>query len=165
MSPFAQAVLAVLLSRPVYREDVELPDEKRAQLELVAPAIAEASRGDKFVAALLIAIGDAETHWSLRVWRGNCFRYECDAGRARGLWQTHQNAHVTPAQWETLDDPTPEGTLAGARAARSILLYGVHVCGRDPACVLRVFAGKGALSNWSGLGPRLQTFEAARRRL
>lgn len=165
MTPFAAAVLAALLARPVYREDVGVPDEKRAQLELVAPAIAEASNGDPFIAALLIAVGDAETHWSLRIWRNECRPFECDRGRARGLWQSHKNNYLSAADWALLGTATGDGTRLGAERAANLLRYGVHVCGREPACVLRVYAGKGELSAWPGLQSRLATFASVRGRL
>ncbi len=163
MSPYALAILAVIASRPVYREDVSVPEEKRAQLEIIAPAIAKASRGDKFVAALLIAIGDAETHWSLRIWRGLCNydKHECDDGRARGLTQNHRTSFITDTQWAAMATPTPEGTLASMTVSASLLQYGVRMCGRKPECVLSVFAGVRPGKQWRGLDVRMHTFNQA----
>lgn len=163
MSPYATAILAILQSRPVFREDVALKEEKRAQLEVIAPAIAKASHGDKFVAALLIAIGDAETHWSLRVWRNDCrVRIgECDRGLARSFWQTHRSSFVTAEQWETMGTPTEAGTLAAAQVAASLLQYGIHMCGRDAACCLNMYAGQRPGKQWRGLDARLNLFNSS----
>lgn len=165
MSPFAASILAALQGLPVFREDVTLKEEKRAQLEIIAPAIAEASRGDRFIAALLVAIGNSETHWSLRIWRNECHALECDRGRARGLWQNHRSNLMSDNQWIALGCATPEGTLTSAKFAAQTLRYGVHVCGQDAACVIRVYAGRGQLSQWAGLNERLNTFNLIRNRI
>jgi hypothetical protein len=96
----ASALLAVLLALPPYY--LERGDPTRApRLEAVAQELA-AYPPD--VAAGLIAIGDAETHWARYVGEG-CYQIprhapDCDGGRALGYWQLHRStcpaAFVSP---------------------------------------------------------------------
>jgi hypothetical protein len=84
-----KAVLVALALLPRFHEDREAVG-KVVQENAIAAAIAKVtSNPDE--AAFLLAWGDAETHYSLRIHEGRCFRWECDRGRARGPWQLHRN--------------------------------------------------------------------------
>jgi hypothetical protein len=79
---------AVVLS--VFREDDPASLDKRAQLTGISYAVAEFARTPE-EAAFLLAWGEHETRFSLRVHAGHCRPWECDRGRARGPWQAHRN--------------------------------------------------------------------------
>lgn len=73
------AVLVALGLLPMFREDAPGP-EKAAQLSGIAHAVARRAR-DADEVAFVLAWGDAETHFSLRVHAGDC-----------RPWQPHQNS-------------------------------------------------------------------------
>lgn len=182
MSALAEALLAVLLQRPVYKDDraPELAEAKRAQLSLVAGAVAEAAAPPAGIvrndwAALLLTIGEEETHWSLRIGRGECKRYECDPRyargvlvehRARGYWQPHRNKH-NEAFWDELHGEGSE--LTQAKNANAMLTRGYWTCARSGVPWLQAaingYAGKRCSSNWKGLGQRLKTWKQIRQKL
>ncbi len=94
-------ILAVFQLLPTFKEDVgsEFAQEKRAQIENIATAltsrIAEEKRwlGSKHELAVFTLVqGNFESGFSLRIARDECRSYECDRGRARGMWQMHVEA-------------------------------------------------------------------------
>jgi hypothetical protein len=166
-------ILSALLSLPVYKEDVN-DDRKHAQLKMIAEAIAQVSSESKWPnrkqhAALLIAIAYHETGLSLRIHAGNCKPYECDGGRARGLWQLHSNAYVPPPIWYELAGLDFGRTRASALEASRALNRAYWMCARHDgdkvAMALTAYAGLGCRATWKGLKPRLQTYASVLRKL
>jgi len=100
-----KAILVALGLLPVFHEDVGTPG-KAEQLNAVAAAVAKAT-SDRDVAAFVLAWGDAESHYSIRVGEGLCRDWECDAKRsrdgsltfrARSYWQLHRNG-LSESDW------------------------------------------------------------------
>ena len=95
------AVLSVLMGLTPSKWDTGAPAARRSRLEPVSDAIALASR-DPQEAAILIALGDAESHFAEYVGAG-CEEVpegaaNCDGGKARSYWQAWQSA--CPAAWK-----------------------------------------------------------------
>lgn len=180
---FAEAVLAVLLARPVYKEDnvPELRNAKAAQLQRVADAVVTANRppagiGRSDWAALVLAIGEAESNWSLRIGRTECKPWECDTLRMRdgslivravGYWQPHKNV-LNAEIWHTLIGEETE--LAQAHNANAMLARGYHTCKNAGVPWLQAtingYAGKRCnLLDWPGLRLRGKYWMDIRARL
>lgn len=104
MSPY-EYTLAALLRLPVYKEDVAETERKRQQFEAVATEVAKLKPPAGVAArewrAIVVAVGEAESGYSLRIMAGQCKPYECDHGRARSAWQMHENNYTRPV-WEQL---------------------------------------------------------------
>lgn len=94
------AILIALNSLPIYKEDLGNLEAKRAQLVDHSLAIHSSVRelaplwpgSPEELAAVTVTIGYAESGYSLRVQRDECFAWECDGGRARGTYQMHVDA-------------------------------------------------------------------------
>lgn len=78
---------AATLSLPRFHED-EDTEEKRAELDRIAVAVASASIGaprpPRQWAAMILTVWNHESHFSSRIIANLCKKNECDAGRARG---------------------------------------------------------------------------------
>ncbi len=173
-SPLEAWALAALQSLTVYHEDVGNP-EKPAQLQMVARSITEAAREQKGwplskqrLAAAEIAIGDNETHWSLRIHRNECDlkKRECDGGRAISEFQLHANALTAPQVWPTLGFMTFESTKLSAKEASRIFVRSYLYCvstgssGDTIAMAFTAYAGRGCqLDKWTGWKARVATYE------
>lgn len=100
------------LSLPVYYEDhapggiAELTTDKRTELETLAREVARVSRKAPLPprqwAALLLTVGYHESTYSIRIVQGDCRKYECDGGRARGAFQGHRLAAMTAETWSKM---------------------------------------------------------------
>ena len=175
---FEQRVRAALAKQPVYKEDKspEFAEAKAAQLDALAHAIAEASRkplvpvSQRDWAAMLITIARSETNFSLRIHRGECKKWECDRGRARGPWQNQRNQHTAPS-WDELHGI--EHSVVQARVASDMLRRTYWTC--DPKrtglnitwqeATITGYAGKRCGSQWPGLQVRLARYNDVRRAL
>lgn len=153
MTPLHAKVLAVLLSLPVYREDLNRPEEKRAQLEQVAQAIADASESTSD-AALLLASGWEETGWSLRVHEGKCRPNECDHGKARGPWQLHRDG-MSAESWALMTGTA--NTDAQARTAAKRLRFYREQCQDTTGTIARYF-GLRCRDRTAGVWRRFRTY-------
>src|SRR5687767_12279984 len=98
---FEAYVLAGLNALAVFTEDraPELAEQKRQQYAAIASAVASVAGEQKIArraewASLIVAIGYAESGFSLRIMDGRCKPWECDRGRARGGWQVHRYAEA-----------------------------------------------------------------------
>ncbi len=174
MLPLDAWAVDALKSRPVYYEDVGSP-EKPAQLEMLAQAMVEAAREQKGwpfskqrLVAAEMAVGDNESHWSLRIHRNECNlqKRECDSGRAISEWQLHANALSSPEVWPRLGFMTFESTKLAAKEATRILvrsyLYcaSTHTPGDPIAQMFSAYAGRGCqLDKWQGWKARVDVFE------
>lgn len=177
-SPLEAWALAVLQSFTPYYEDVGNP-EKGAQLEMIARATTAAAREQKNwplsrkqLLAAELALGENETHWSLRIHRNECNlkKGECDGGRAISLFQLQAKGLTSPAVWPTLGFMTWESTHRSAREATRIFtrsyLYcvSIGVPGDRMAMAFTAYAGRGCqLDKWGGWRARVATYERALR--
>jgi len=166
-------VLAALASLPVFVEDrgAERAAAKVIQFHHVALAIDDASRAkgwpgsDRELAALMLTVAWHETKLSLRIHAGTCRRWECDRGRARGLWQMHAEATSSTIAWHALTGIDPASTrLAAAEAARA-LVRSRRMCRSLEAhgiswveMTLTGYAGRGCRGYLVDLPARVQTF-------
>lgn len=158
-------ILSALLSLPTFVEDRDAPD-KRAQLVAVADAVASVATDQKITtprnwAALILAIGQAESGFSLRIHAGQCKPFECDRGRARGLFQVHRYAEAVPL-WEQMHGV--ENTAAQVQVAHARLKRGYYQC-RGAAdwtiATINGFAGKRCALVWPGLEARVALWRRA----
>jgi hypothetical protein len=173
-TPLEAWALAALQSLTVYHEDVGSP-EKPAQLEMIARSVTEAAREQKGwplsrqrLAAAAIAIGENETHWSLRIHRNECNlkKGECDGGRAISEFQLHANALTAPEVWPTLGFMTFESTKLSAKEASRIFVRSYLYCvstksdGDRIAMAFSAYAGRSCqLDKWIGWKARVATYE------
>lgn len=166
-------LLMAISSLPTFHEDVgeQFSAQKRAQAELIANAIssaAESARGwpgsKRELATLLLTVAWHETRLSLRIHDGRCKPYECDRGKARGLWQLHSHASLPRERWLTVAGLDEQSTLIGASEAAQALIRGRHMCrksslGRDwVGPTLVAFAGRGCSGRLPDVDARVRTF-------
>lgn len=156
-------LLAALLALPHYREDTPGTPEKLAQHSALSAAIrAEARTADE--AAFLLAWGDAETHYSLRVHSGRCKPHECDRGRARGPWQLHRDASMSADTWARMHGV--ENTPLQAREAAKKVRWALRQCPANRIVgAFRVLGGRGCQYELPGENERVAMFERVRRRM
>lgn len=161
-------VLAAMRSRPVYKEDVDLVAEKQAQQSELCQAIRRESKRQRIAteldwAALMIAIGEHESNFSLRIHQGFCYAGECDGGRARGPWQLHRYG-IAKEHWHDMHGL--DSVAIQAHAASRALERGYGVC-RGPAtdwliATINGFAGVRCDKMWRGLEERIATWRKVR---
>lgn len=175
MNLLLEAIKAGAFSLAVYHEDVgdEFAEAKQAQLTAIAVALEPAARAQKIArpaewSALVLAIGDAESNFSLRIHRGECdwAKRECDAAllkgervfRARGPWQTHQYGEARPT-WEQMVGI--ENTAVQVRVASARLQRGYYTCrggGDWFIATVNGYAGRRCSLVWPGLEKRYATY-------
>jgi hypothetical protein len=116
-------LLAAISALPTFHEDVgeQFVAQKQAQAELIANAISDAAESvqgwpgsKRELAMLLLTVAWHETRLSLRIHEGRCRPYECDHGRARGLWQLHAHASLPHERWLTVAGLDAQSTLNAA---------------------------------------------------
>jgi hypothetical protein len=154
------SVAAALAILPVYHEDRANP-YKGAQLVTVARAVASVSR-TREEAAFLLAIGQHESGLSFRIHFGLCRSFECDRGKARGLFQSHRNGK-SQEEWDGFVGLTLDATKASAGAALRHVRFAQRVCRGEPDPVVatfRAYAGRGCRSVLPGERDRAATFRA-----
>lgn len=154
-----KAILYAILAFPVFHED-DGCDEKRAQLEAVANAVATVARTPD-EAAFLLAWGKAETNFSLRIHRGECRQWECDSGRARGPWQAHRNG-MPEDRWDQMLGV--EHVQVQAEQAACHARWAMYACPGDRIRgAFRVLAGHRCSSPIRGEEDRVASFRWIRR--
>ncbi len=171
MSALYAAILAMLLSQPVYREDraPELQEAKRAQLELIARAEERAVLAERAwpgppleLARLLNAVLRYETAASLRIHAGDCRGRECDRGRAAGLFQQQVTGFVPRHVWEKIPGVDEESTDLSARLAAQALTRARASCRGIPGdwvtMTLAHYAGRGCLGWYPGIERRVAEY-------
>ena len=150
-----KAILLAILAFPLFHEDTQ-SDEKRAQLEAVANAVASVSQTPD-EAAFLLAWGKSETNFSLRIHRGECKDWECDGGKARGPWQAHRNG-MPDEFWDKMIGV--ENVQAQAEQAVKHARWALHACPGDRIRgAFRVLAGRGCQSPLRGENVRITEFK------
>jgi hypothetical protein len=159
-----KAILAALALLPLYKEDASGP-EKTAQQTAIAYSLAARTQDPELV-AFVIAWGDAETHYSLRVHAGLCQRWECDHGRARSPWQGHRNGMADERWSRMLGIENTDAQVAHALKMAAWALRDCHLEG--DARVLSAFrrlGGLGCQQELPGEQKRLATYRMIRGRL
>lgn len=130
--------------------------------QALASAIALITKGNRDWSALLLTVAAHESALSARIASGSCKAYECDGGRAWGLYQVHRNA-LNAAVWGSPD--LAEQTRAASRVLRGAF-YRCKDSGVDwPLATLRAYAGNGCSQALKGEDKRVKTFERLRRTL
>jgi hypothetical protein len=156
---------AAVASLPVFHEDVGA-EGKQAELDAIAEAVALRSVGAPLPpqawGSLILTVWRHESNLSSRIIAGNCKPKECDAGRARGGGQNHRNGN-NAADWDVAN-----GNVAiQVKMTDDALRGAYYACARsgvEPvAGALNSYAGKRCSSDWSGLQPRLATFNKLQR--
>jgi hypothetical protein len=165
LNPLLAGITKAAFSLTVFSEDAgpEFAEAKRAQLEAVSVAIEPAARAQKIArpaewAALVLAIGDSETGFSLRIGRGECKPRECDRGRARGPFQLHRYAEAVDT-WEQMHGLEHIGVQVRVASAR--LQRGYFTCrgaGDWFVSTVNGFAGVRCSQMWGGLEKRAATY-------
>lgn len=170
----ADLVLRWELSQPVYHEDRDprLAGTKRAQLAMIAEAIADAAERTKWpgppeeLARLVEAVGYGETRYSLRIHGGECRPHECDRGRAHGPWQQHPSARVPQEVWEQLEGVDPAATRLAALTAARALSAARYSCrslekraGDWLALTLQAYGRGSCLAYYKGVELRIAEFK------
>ncbi len=165
-------VLAALLALPTFHEDVA-DERKPAQLAAVAHEVAQlkppAGVGAKEWRALVVAVGQAESGFSLRIMEGNCKPFECDRGRARSNWQMQKN-RLNEAVWDELQGF--ESLRVQVQIADKMLKRAYYTCERSnpdgfwAAQTILAYAGRGCVDRktiapWRGLDHRLELWRKA----
>lgn len=160
-----EIVLAILLSLTPYKLDNETPTERKARLTVVADAIAKASKTPND-AAMLLALGWHESKFAEYVGNDRCeaVKWACDAGKARGYWQSHK---LTCPKYWALPKRHPEATQAAAQCAvRRLRGFGVTCSRRGHDAASGSFAGwAGRGCKWSGSAERVTTFRRMQRKM
>ena len=164
----------MLFKLGVFHEDQgpEFAAQKAQQYEVIATAIAEAATAQKGwqgsrldLAKFLVVMGWHESHWSLRIMRGECKPLECDRGRARGAWQPHRDTLQSKEDWDRIVGLDLRNVLVSAKAAAHTATSSRGLCrsldkGGDSwvKYAISAYAGRGC-SGWiSGIDSRLSTW-------
>jgi hypothetical protein len=166
-------VLAAIAALPTFHEDIgeQFTATKHAQAETIAAAIADAvdhvddwPGSKRELATLLLTVAWHETGLSLRIHEGRCKPYECDHGRARGLWQLHVHSLLPRARWLGVAGLDFESTRTAAFEAARALVRSRHMCAagvRTSAWVaptLAAYAGRGCRGHLPDIDRRVQTY-------
>jgi len=169
----AGAILAALLARPVFHEDREHHELKRAQLAVVADALAVAVQAEprwpwprEQLAAFAITIGDSESRFSLRIHEGQCKPWECDRGRARSPWQLQRGAVVSDEVFDALVGAGLQPTSVAAGAAVRAITRARWLCRSFEAHggeqwidrVFSAYGGRGCSGSLRDVGARRATY-------
>jgi len=150
------AILAFLLTLPVSREDV---NDSRKELQLAAIAIAiDEAASTPHEAAMLIATGYHESHYSLRIHAGRCLPNECDGGRARGPWQVQRN-RMRFEEWDKMHGLAH--TRAQAIQAQKRLIVGQISCRGSQYGAMARYLGLKCWDRSFKVRPRLDLYERA----
>jgi hypothetical protein len=124
--------------------------------------------GDKReLKAMVIAWGDHETHYSLRIGRFECRSYECDPdpktkqARSVSFWQLKRQTCSSPAAWEAAK--TDFG-VAAREATRAVVrarwqCRSLEQGGNWPKMVFAALTGRGCAGWLPGLDARVATYQ------
>lgn len=187
---FRETILALMLGLPAYQLDREEPRERRERLDVIAQAIADASRRatctDQYasdscqrrwpresldLAVLLVTQAYSESRLARNIHEGKCRSYECDPvrsastgrvrHRARSLWQIHRIEPIE-TEWESMQGTDLVSTTAAAWAAAKLLSRGYRACRSIAGAVTRYAGIDGCM--WSEAQGRARMFEGLRLR-
>jgi hypothetical protein len=149
------AILAILLRFHAHAGDKHEPFEDRtARFTTMASAIEQVANhaacfeevgckaivSDRFIAAgVLIAQTYYETALRRRIWEGDCPKFQCDMGLARGPWQHHQRGTDTDEFWKAFAGLEESNFVQGA--TRTIHMWAGGANNGDYGCGFARLAG------------------------
>ncbi len=170
------AILAALNSLPIYKEDQGKTELKAAQFETLSTALAQSVDehrnawigSPEQLAGVTLTVGYAESGYSLRIQAGDCYAWECDRGRARGLFQMHQSAvqGQHPILWIALPGLDVGSVELSVDQVVRALIRSRKQCGSLERrgkdwlpMTLSAYAGRGCIGGFRGLDERVRTFK------
>lgn len=109
-------------------------------------------------AAFVLAWGRHESRYLERIAANRCEQWECDHGKAIGLWQAHHGAAGTA--WAHLPGNIDLQAFVAVRHAR----WALHECRDDARCAFRLLGATHG-KELRGERERVADFERARRML
>ena len=107
-------------------------------------------------AAFLVTWGRYESGFRERIMLNQCKAWECDRGRARGVWQLHQAA--AGSAWDAL----PGDPLVQAHAAARMARFALKTCHGEVRCAFRVLGGLPPSMRLPGEDYRVATYYRVR---
>lgn len=125
---------------------VALPGATPVHSEDIANAVAEATDGDRLLAAELVTVGFFESGYLPRIQEGKCRKGECDQGRARTWWQFQRTSFSRDA-WNTSVGLEYEAICEAGRVAARVLLAGRKACRTVEGTLAWYACGR---CSWSG---------------
>jgi hypothetical protein len=120
-----------------------------------ASAVAKYARTPE-EASLMLSWAEHESHFARRIADGDCRKWECDHGRARGLFQEHRGA--AGAEWSYMLGDIDAQVRAAARTTRWVL----KTCKGDARCSFRVLGGLRTDVALKGEDSRVRSFTRVR---
>lgn len=127
----------------------------------VAEAVAQFARSPQ-EAAFVLAWAKHESAYQRRIADDDCHRWECDHGRARGLWQSHQQAAGTA--WAHLAGNISLQAFVAVKHAR----WALKTCSSAESPIRGAFAvlgGKGCDGTFRGIDQRVADYQATLTRI
>lgn len=121
--------------------------EKTAQVTAIAYEVAAQARTPQ-EAAFILAWGENETHYALRIHSGSCRRWECDHGRARGPWQDHRRGLPVGIEW----------THWQVKSALQHVRWALKECGGDELGAFRRLGALRCDEPLKGEGERVKSY-------
>lgn len=131
------------------------PSEEKADPQALARAIASASKGDRILAAAMLATAYVETALSDRLRRNECRPKECGRGRAWGIFQIHKDAY-TANTWGSPDVDVQ--STAAARKMKSAFYKAKNAHAPFPEGMFRAYGGRRVDSSVPREALRVSTF-------
>ena len=163
-APAAFVLFVASLASAAERSEPEQAQHVADVAQVIWDVSAEAPQARAPWAVLLATIAGKESAVSRRILLGHCKPWECDRGRARGLWQLHANGLNRAAWLRSAGDLALQAKLANEQLKRSY-----WTCARSGvwwvAGTLSAYAGQRCGSEWTGLAPRVATWTRGARRL
>lgn len=127
----------------------------------VADAVAQFARSPQ-EAAFVLAWAKHESHYELRIANDDCRRWECDHGRARGLWQSHKQAAGTA--WEHMPGNISLQAFVALKHAR----WALKTCATSENPIRGAYAvlgGKGCDGSFRGIDQRVADYRVTLARI
>ena len=134
-----EAILSMLVATQPFYLDRETVDERTERMKVIATSIVQATEESTCTGEFkqegckvkfrgkpeelivgLFTVAKFETHFAKHVHEDKCRKWECDAGRAKGLFQIHVSKTVPAELWSKIGGESEESTLLSARAAAAM---------------------------------------------
>jgi hypothetical protein len=132
------------------------PREEKTDPEALARAIASAAKGDRILAAAMLATAYVETALSDRLRRNECRPLECDRRRAWGLYQIHKDGYTSEV-WGSSD--VNDQSTAAARKMKNALHTARDAHAPFPEGMFRAYGGRRVDSTVPREALRVSTFK------
>jgi hypothetical protein len=137
------------------QQGLSAPREEKTDPEALARAIASASKGDRLLAAAMLATAYVETSLSDRLRRNECRKLECDGGRAWGLYQIHKDGNTRDV-WGSPDVDVQ--SIAAARKLKSAFYTAKSAHAPFPEGMFRAYGGRRVTATVPREALRVSTF-------